>query len=76
MTDWYSVGLKLGLPTVELDEIRYGGSPREQKKKLAGVWLEAIQKQGESPTWGKLCTILEELKMVRAVEIIDKRYSE
>ena len=76
VTDWYSVGLKLGLPTAELDEIRYGGSPREQKKILAGVWLDAMRRRGETPSWNKLRTILTELKMVRAVESINKRYSE
>ena len=76
VTDWYSVGLKLGLPTAELDEIRYGGSPREQKKLLAGVWLEAVRRRGEEPTWQMLRTVLAELKMIRAVESINKRYSE
>ena len=76
VTDWYSVGLKLGLTTDELDEIRYGGGPREQKKQLARVWLEAMRVRGEQPTWQKLRTVLAELKMVRAVENIDKKYSE
>ena len=76
VTDWYSVGLKLGLPTDELDEIRYGGGPREQKKLLAGVWLEAVRRKGEEPTWQRLLAVLAELKMIRAVESINKRYSE
>ena len=76
VTDWYSVGLKLGLPTAELDEIRYGGSLKEQKKLLAGVWLEAMRKRGEELTWQKLRTVLAELKMIRAVESINKRYRE
>ena len=74
VVDWYTVGLKLGVPTDELDEIRCAGRPKEQKKALARAWLE--EKQGKSPSWLHLRTILSEMKMVKAVEIIDKRFSE
>ena len=76
VTDWYSVGLKLGVPTSELDGIRYCGGPTEQKRKLAQLWLDVLREKGESPTWERIRTILEELKMVRAVDKINQLYSE
>ena len=80
VTDWYSVGLKLGVPTTELDDIRCTGGSKEKKKALARVWLEQGSngegEQGESPSWSCLHTVLSELNMVKAVELIDKRFSE
>ena len=80
VTDWYSVGLKLGVPTTELDDIRCTGSSKEKKKALARVWLEQGSdgggEQGESPSWSHLHTVLSELNMIKAVDLINKGFSE
>ena len=81
VTDWYTVGVKLGLPTEELDNIRCsGGSAPEQKRKLARLWLEEEEeeeeRQWESPSWDKLRIVLNQQKMIRAVNSIDKLRSE
>lgn len=72
VTDWYTVGLKLGLPTAELDDIRSANGARQQKKMLARVWLCEMRERGETPKWAVLQAILAELNMNKAVAAIEK----
>ena len=73
VTDWYTVGLRLGLPTAELDDIRStSGGAKQQKKMLARVWLDKVREQRETPKWTTLRDILIKLNMNKAVDAIDE----
>ena len=75
MLDWYTVGLKLNLPTWRLDEVK--SRPRgEQKKELLHCWKEYLQEEEQGlPSWKTLLGIFKELKMARVIQEIESRYS-
>lgn len=72
VTDWYTVGLRLGLPTGELDDIRSHSGAKQQKKMLARMWLDRARERGETPKWSTLRAILTMLNMIKAVDAIDE----
>ena len=40
VSDWYQLGLKLGVPDVELDEIQRNNSFPERKQEALKLWLQ------------------------------------
>ena len=66
------MGLRLDLPTVELDEIRSTSGAKKQKMMLARVWLDTVRERGETPKWTTLRAILAKLNMNKAVDAIDE----
>ena len=73
--DWYTMGLKLGIPTHELDSIKSERSVANQKRRMFNIWLEEAEEAEETPTWDDIIVILKDLGISRPAENIQKRYS-
>ena len=69
--DWYTVGLKLGVPTYELDRIKsLSGSFDDKKREMFRVWLLDIK----DPTWKDILDVLNELNISKASKIVERYY--
>ena len=75
-SDWYTVGLKLNVPTYELDNIKTSDkSYADRKQAMFRVWLETLREEGKEPTWKIYQDVLEEVGMTRPLKIVKDRYS-
>lgn len=49
-SDWYTIGLKLNVPTFQLDNIKSNyKSYKEQKQEMFRAWLETLRENGIEP---------------------------
>lgn len=75
-SDWYTIGLKLNVPTSELDNIKSDyKSYKEQKQEMFRAWLATLIENGIKPTWRLYQDVLKEVKMSRPLQIVNQRYS-
>jgi len=74
--DWYTMGLKLGVTTQNLDSLKDIPQPDKQKAGMFKFWMDELKDQGEKPTWQRILDVLRELGIKNPIQIIEKRYSE
>ena len=74
--DWYTMGLKLGVTTQNLDSLKDIPQPDKQKGGMFKFWMDELKDQGEKPTWQRILDVLRELGIKNPIQIIEKRYSE
>lgn len=71
---WYTVGLKLGVPTDELDDVN-SKWPRSQdnlkRREMFEKWLQSFD---EEPSWAEVAEVLERQGFSKPAEDIRKRY--
>lgn len=74
--DWYTIGLKLNIPTDDLDGIKDENptSAYEQKKGLLRVWKSQVQSEGGKPKWQDILDAVKALGITKAVKMIDDCY--
>ena len=71
--DWYGLGIHLGIPTAELDSIRY--EPRlcriqDQKREMFSVWMKELSE----PSWCHIVKALKEIGQERLAHKISLKY--
>ena len=69
--DWYAVGLKLGIPDTDLDNVEKEnwGKPKDQIREMFGLWL----KRDTKATYGKLIEVLLRRKETESAEQLAKQ---
>ena len=68
--DWYTIGLRLDLSTLVLDEIKENRGIREQKREMIRKWLQVTNE----PSWKHILGILDGLGLTRPAQVIRDRY--
>ena len=68
--DWYTMGLKLDIPTQMLDEIKANKGAIEQKREMFRKWLQSRSE----PRWKDILSILDDLGISRPAQDIRSRY--
>ena len=63
----YTVGLKLGVPTDQLDDV----DTQDQRREMLDVWLQSFT---EEPSWGEVAATLARKGFSKPAEDIRKRY--
>lgn len=69
--DWYTIGLRLEMPTLVLDEIKTNKEIREQKREMIRKWL----RDTNGPSWRHILGILDGLGLTRPAQDIRNRYA-
>ena len=64
MGPWYTVGLKLGVRTEDVDR-------QDKAREILGGWLRSFT---EEPSWGEVAEVLESKGFSKPAEDIRKRY--
>ena len=74
--DWYTMGLKLGVTTQNLDSLKDIPQPDKQKGGMFKFWMDKLKDQGKDPTWQNILEVLRELGIKNPIQTIERRYSE
>ena len=70
VTDWYYLGLCLGVPFTELQSIKQDyWHIEERKREVLLAWSEQ-----ETPTWVKVVNVLVEMKKMPLAQQIAQKY--
>ena len=75
MVEWYHLGLYIGLPTGELDNIRYNPtlrSPAQFRTEMLSIWMTKLP----GPSWSRVVQAVADIGRESLAQRIALKYGE